>query len=355
MNATKMVQGKRFGTTTRVVLITLGVALVSLAVYLSLVHTVALLWLILAWTLVLLGLVLIAFGWRAQLDPTAPKLDFLDTVNQAPGDHWQPTQQAWSWRDETDANSDPLAQPTSPLAKERIQYILLEDNAAEEAAQCKEPPDVPTASPPPQPRAWGAHVWQEIEWRRLVTVVTGLFFQVGFQPQRFTAVGLTGADVWLQSGNGQLLLRCVASRAGVTLTDVEAFERTMKTHGAAHGTMATGGEFSAAARTYATTQKIHTLDGDQLIGLIESRTQAQQTTLLQAAYAGAYWRPTCARCGIKLVERIRPQDRHPYWGCRNAPRCTVALPMDTERMALNSWARTEPAPLQGFEFSPAAN
>ncbi len=353
MGAQKKVRGKRFGTSTRVVLISSGIALISLAVYLGFVHTVALLWLILAWTLTLCGVVLIAFGWRAQLDPAAPKLDFLDTVNQSPGDLWQPTQQAWSWRDETDANTDPLAQPTSPLAKERIQYILLEDNAAEEAAASTKAAPAEVASHVRQPRSWDTHVWQEIEWRRLVTVVTGLFFQVGFQPQRFTAVGLTGADVWLQSGNGQLLLRCVASRAGVMLTDVEAFEHAMKTHGAPHGTMATGGEFSDEARAYAVARKIHTLDGNQLIGLIQSRTREQQDSLLQAAYAGAYWRPTCARCGIKLVERIRPEDRHPYWGCRNAPRCTVALPMDTERMALNSWARTEPAPLHGFDFAAA--
>ena len=39
------------------------------------------------------------------------------------------------------------------------------------------------------------------------------------------------------------------------------------------------------------------------------------------AFEGDYARPTCASCGIKLVERTARATGVRFWGCANHPRC----------------------------------
>jgi len=51
------------------------------------------------------------------------------------------------------------------------------------------------------------------------------------------------------------------------------------------------------------------------------RTAEQQAELLAVAYEGEYWRPTCASCGIKMVERPAKAGRAAFWGCANFRRC----------------------------------
>ena len=327
MVATHKAQRNWSGLAARVGLLGAGVLLAVSALLIAIAKPDALLWLTLSWGLFLVAVVLTAFGWRARTDGSKPRLDFLDTINQMPGDLWRPTQQLMWWRNEARAEAEPpRPAPTSPQAKQRIQQTLRD-------VQDTVPMDIATRPATLEhltdAHTWGPHVWQDIEWRRLVTVVTGLFYQVGFKAQRFRPAGRTGADVWLKSGNGQLLLRCVASRAGVGTNDIAAFERTLRVNDIEHATFATGGTITEEARAYAAARSIHTLDGQQLLSLIASRTPDQRDSLLKTAYSGAYWRPTCVRCGVKLVELVRAEDQRPYWGCRNAPECTVVLPMDT--------------------------
>ena len=66
---------------------------------------------------------------------------------------------------------------------------------------------------------------------------------------------------------------------------------------------------------------IHLLDGKGLLALIEKRTPEQQQALLAVAFEGDYARPTCASCGVKMVERTNRQTGSPFWGCTNYPRC----------------------------------
>ena len=339
-------QPHRMGLIARIV----GVLFGLLALGLAAIQPAGLPWLPLACALLLIGVVLLVLGWRAQSSTGNPPLAFMNTISQLPGDLWKPTQQLWWWRSEAPDDQEPRTPPTSPQAKARIQQ-LLRDAADTEPMERPEPkqatrttldlpaPQGSVAAPQAAPkratpsRNWGLQVWQDIEWRRFVTVVTGLFYQVEFQPQHFRAVGRTGADVCLKSGKGQLMLRCIATRAGIDEPDISAFARVMAAKGMPHGTLASNGAISPQARERAAELHIHTLDGQQLLDLIALRTPGQREVLLNTAYAGAYWRPTCVHCGIKLVERVRPQDRRPYWGCRNAPSCDVVLPLDMKALS----------------------
>ena len=68
------------------------------------------------------------------------------------------------------------------------------------------------------------------------------------------------------------------------------------------------------------------LDGSGLLKLIATRTDEQQQALLDVAFEGDYGRPTCASCGIKLVERTPSKGGANFWGCSNYPRCKSRLP-----------------------------
>ena len=65
----------------------------------------------------------------------------------------------------------------------------------------------------------------------------------------------------------------------------------------------TTSEFSAEAREFATDNGVGLHDVDGLLRLIATRDAKEQEALLRVAFEGDWWRPTCASCGIKLVER----------------------------------------------------
>jgi restriction system protein len=64
-----------------------------------------------------------------------------------------------------------------------------------------------------------------------------------------------------------------------------------------------------------------------LLFLIAKRTPQEQRQLLEVAFEGEYWKPTCASCGIKMVERKPKAGGLPLWGCSALPRCRNTLPL----------------------------
>ncbi len=61
--------------------------------------------------------------------------------------------------------------------------------------------------------------------------------------------------------------------------------------------------------------------------MILSRTPEQQAALLAVATEGDYRRPTCASCGVKMVERTPKNGGSAFWGCVHSPRCRATLSM----------------------------
>ena len=78
---------------------------------------------------------------------------------------------------------------------------------------------------------------------------------------------------------------------------------------------------------FAKANGINAMDGPALLDLIAKRSPEQQQALLAVAFEGEYWRPTCASCGIKLVERQPSKGGAAFWGCRNFPSCKWRLPL----------------------------
>ncbi len=187
--------------------------------------------------------------------------------------------------------------------------------------------------PAPPQREWNPAVFSAIEWRRFEAVCEGLFAQAGFRTESQSHGADGGVDVWMYSAHAVgpvAIAQCKHWRnKPVGVKEVREFFGVMASHQLKRGTYATSSIYTAEALQFAKANGINALDGAGLLKLIGTRTPDQQQALLDVAFEGEYWRPTCASCGIKLVER-RPaagKVAKAFWGCSNYPRCKSMLNM----------------------------
>ena len=189
--------------------------------------------------------------------------------------------------------------------------------------------------PPAAPDRWSRDVFELIEWRRFEAVVEALFAQTGVATRSQPHGSDGGVDIWLyptnpSDGSAPVgIVQCKQwMRWKVGMKEIHALRGVMAQHGIARGHFVTTSDFTADAREFAAGNGIGLHDVDDLLALIASRTPEQQAALLGVAFDGEWWRPTCASCGIKLVERTARQSGRPFWGCENDVRgCTTQMAM----------------------------
>lgn len=178
---------------------------------------------------------------------------------------------------------------------------------------------------------WSPAVFAAIEWRRFEAVCETLFGQAGFETKSQSHGADGGVDIWLHSRNAEgpaAVVQCKHWQGkAVGVKELREFFGVMASHKLTRGTYATTSTYTADAQQFAKDNGINALDGKGLLVLIAKRTPGQQQELLDVAYEGEYWRPTCASCGIKLVERTPAKGGAHFWGCSNYPRCKSKLPM----------------------------
>lgn len=189
-------------------------------------------------------------------------------------------------------------------------------------------------APTPQRRrelAWSQKVFDDIEWRRFEAVCEKLFGQAGFETRTQSHGADGGVDIWLHSKHAQgpaAVVQCKHwSGRQVGVKEVREFLGVMTAHRLKRGTYATTSTFTGEAAKFARENGINALDGARLLALIGKRSLHQQLELLEIAYEGEYWRPTCAACGTKMVEREGRETASRFWGCSRFPRCKSTLPM----------------------------
>lgn len=192
-------------------------------------------------------------------------------------------------------------------------------------------PQAPAAIARPQPEpSWSAKVFDHIEWRRFEAVCEQLFAQAGFETRSQSHGADGGVDIWLHSRHTQGPAAVVQCKHWIDLIGVKEmreFLGVMAAHKLRRGTFATSSAFTADALQFAKDNGINAMDRERLLALIGRRTPQQQAQLLTVAYEGEYWRPTCASCGVKMVERKRAMDDSRFWGCASFPKCRTTLPM----------------------------
>lgn len=178
---------------------------------------------------------------------------------------------------------------------------------------------------------WSSDVFAAIEWRRFEAVVETLFAQAGFETRSQSHGADGGVDIWLHSKNAEGPVSVVQCKhwqgKPVTVKEMREFLGVMVSKGLKRGTYATTSRYTADALEFAKANGINAQDGAGLLKLIVQRTPEQQARLLEVAYEGEYWKPTCASCGVKMTERTSGKDGNRFWGCVNYPRCKRTLAM----------------------------
>lgn len=265
------------------------------------------------WAAVLIGLCLIAlhFFVRSRQQDAVPK-------SNSPG----------SARREAPVRREPF------MADAPVQASALRTPAAPPSP----PPDVLARSAQDERQAlgrrreseWNPKVLQDIEWRRFEAVCEALFAQGGFETRSQSHGADGGVDIWLHSKNSDgpaAIVQCKHWTKPVGVKEVREFFGVMASHQLKRGTYVATSGFTPDALKFAKENGINAMDGDRLLALIATRSPEQQRQVLEVAYEGEYWRPTCASCGPKMVERRSEKSRSSFWGCINYPRCRSTLPM----------------------------
>ena len=193
----------------------------------------------------------------------------------------------------------------------------------------------PPAATAAVPERWSREVFELIEWRRFEAVVEALFAQAGFETRSQAHGADGGIDIWLYSVNHDdsdapvSIVQCKQwMRRKVGAKEVRELRGVMAQHGIARGQFVTTSDFTADAREFAAGNGIGLHDVDGLLRLIATRDAKQQEALLRVAFDGDWWRPTCASCGIKLIERTTREGGRSFWGCENySAGCRTQLPI----------------------------
>jgi restriction system protein len=222
----------------------------------------------------------------------------------------------------------PTPVPRGPTPAERQElFDIVTDIAGKRAA----PQTKQTAEQPKPQTSWSPAVFAAIEWRRFEAVCEALFAQAGFETRSQSHGADGGVDIWLHSANAHgpaAVVQCKHWQGKpVGVKEMREFFGVMSSHKLKRGTYATTSTYTTDAQKFAKDNGISAMAGPALLGLIAKRTPAQQQALLAVAHEGEYWRPTCASCGIKLVERTPSKGGAAFWGCSNYPRCKSCLPM----------------------------
>jgi len=194
--------------------------------------------------------------------------------------------------------------------------------------------DEPTLTrrvPPPVATQWNADVFSAIEWLRFEAVCTRLFEQAGFRTRLQPGSPDGSTEIWLHSRNAEGPVAILLCRhwlgKNVGVTELREFVNLLTSHQLTRGTFATVATYTPSALRFASDHSINALDSAGLLALIAKRTPAQQQELLDVAYEGEYWRPTCTKCGIKMEERTPSRGGAQFWACSNFPQCKAWLPM----------------------------
>ncbi len=188
------------------------------------------------------------------------------------------------------------------------------------------------AKPAARPDRWSQAVFDMIEWRRFEALVEALFKQAGVETKSQSHGADGGVDIWLysrhQPGAPVSVVQCKhwqGKKVGVE--KIRELRGVMAAQNVKRGQFATTSTFTTDAMAFASENGVNLLSVDKLLQLIASRTPEQQAELLDVAFEGEYWRPTCVNCGVKMVDRVPRNGGAPFWGCASFPKCKTTMPM----------------------------
>lgn len=200
-----------------------------------------------------------------------------------------------------------------------------------ESAESKEDvrPPARTAPAPKKPEfnSWTLDALKQLEWKRFELLCVGYYEAMGFKVKTVPHGPDGGIDATLYKAGLDVpvaVVQCKAWNKPVKVEQVRALAGVMHEHKVRRGVFwSLSGYVGRPVSESAERAGIQLLDGVGIVERIRALDQYKQATLLKQAFRGDYWTPTCAACGVKMVERKGPAGA--FWGCQNYPGCKVKL------------------------------
>lgn len=180
-----------------------------------------------------------------------------------------------------------------------------------------------------RPTEWTVEALRQLEWKRFEMLCVWYYEAMGFTVKTVPHGADGGIDATLYKSGAVdpvAIVQCKAWRSPVKVEPVRALGGVMLSNKVKRGVFwSLFGFVGKPVQNYAADAGIQLLDGTGIIERISALAADQQATLLARAFEGDYQTPTCAACGVKLVERQGKGGS--FWGCRNYSKgCRVRLP-----------------------------
>jgi len=181
------------------------------------------------------------------------------------------------------------------------------------------------------PETWSPELLKQLEWKRFEEVVAEYFRLRGYKAKTTKLGKDGGVDVIVygkESGDPVSVVQCKAWNSyRVKLKEVRELLGAVHAHNVQQGIFLTTSTFTDDAIEFGKQNNLVLIDGMTFLKEINNLNPDTQKKLLAFAVQGEYWRPSCPKCGLKMVERPNRRDHSKFWGCPSYPRCWGKLTM----------------------------
>jgi len=178
-----------------------------------------------------------------------------------------------------------------------------------------------------KPAEWTIDALRQLEWKRFESLCVWYYEAMGFTVKTVPHGADGGIDATLYKDGMTApiaVVQCKAWRGPVKVEPVRALGGVMHSKKMKRGVFwSLAGFIGQPVQVYAAEAGIQLLDGDGIVERIRALEADKQAKLLARAFEGDYRTPTCAACGVKMVERQSKDSS--FWGCRNYPKCRVKI------------------------------
>jgi restriction system protein len=163
---------------------------------------------------------------------------------------------------------------------------------------------------------------RRLSWEAFEDFIAEIYREEGYLVEQ-TAHGRAdgGYDLVLLREKTSVLVQCKHWLVyKVTVPRVRELAGAMHKVGATGGVFVTTGDFTKAAREFATGMAIELVDGE---ALVRRFSRGQERPAAQVAVPSAN-EPSCPKCEKPMVWRTARKGPHPgerFWGCPDYPRC----------------------------------
>lgn len=178
-----------------------------------------------------------------------------------------------------------------------------------------------------KPTEWSLDALKQLEWKRFEMLCVWYYEAIGFTVTTVPHGADGGIDATLYKdgmASPIAVVQCKAWRSPVKVEPVRALGGVMHSKQVKRGIFwSLAGFIGKPVQTYAAEAGIQLLDGAGIVERIRALDTDKQARLLARAFEGDHQTPTCAACGIKMVERQGKGGS--FWGCRHYPKCRVTI------------------------------